>query len=79
MAMGRVLLLLAVAGIVAGCASQPKVVGAAPPGISYRFEGDNIADANQRAENYCQQYGKHAQLQTVNHSGSDNIAVFDCT
>jgi uncharacterized lipoprotein YajG len=77
--MGRVVLLLVAAGALAACSHRPNVVNAAPPGISYRFEGDNIADANQRAEQYCQQYGKRARLQTVNRSGSDNIAVYDCS
>lgn len=77
--MGRVLLFLAVAGGLAACAQEPRITGVAPPGISYRFEGDNIADTNQRAARYCQQYGKQARLQTVNRSGSDNIAVYECS
>ncbi len=77
--MGRIALLLVAAGALAACSHHPNVVNAAPPGISYRFQGDNIADANQRADQYCQQYGKHARLQTVNRSGSDNIAVYDCS
>jgi uncharacterized lipoprotein YajG len=77
--MGRALLLLLAASSLAACSSTPRVVDSAPPGVSYRFEGDNIADANQRADSYCQQYGKRARLQTVNHSGSDNIAVYDCS
>lgn len=77
--MGRFLLLLAAAGALAACSHQPRAVSSAPPGISYRFEGDNIADANQRADQYCQQYGKRARLQTINRSGSDNIAVYDCS
>jgi hypothetical protein len=77
--MGRVLLLFVAAGSLVACSSTPRVVDSAPPGISYRFDGDNIADANQRADSYCQQYGKRARLQTVNHSGSDKIAVYDCS
>lgn len=76
--MGRIFLLLVAAVLLAGCEGQPKIVGAAPPGISYRVEGNNIDDANQRASTYCQQYGKHAELQTVNHSEAGNIAVYDC-
>lgn len=76
--MGRIFLLLAAAGVLAGCEGQPKIVGAAPPGISYRFEGGDIENANQRATNYCQQFGKRAQLRTVNRSGTSNIAVYDC-
>jgi hypothetical protein len=77
--MDRAVLLLLVAGGLAACGSAPRHDDAAPPGISYRFEGDNIADANQRADAYCQQYGKHARLQSVNPSGSDHIAVYACS
>jgi hypothetical protein len=76
--MGRVLLLVVVAGGLAACSHNPSVVNPAPPGISYRFQGDDIASANQRADQYCQQYGKQSQLQKVDHSGSDNIAVYEC-
>jgi hypothetical protein len=79
MEMGRALLLLLAAGSLAACSSTPHVVNTAPPGISYRFEGDNIANANERADSYCQQYGKRARLQAVNRSGSDSIAVYDCS
>ena len=72
------LLFLAASGL-AACSSTPPVVNSPPPGVSYRVEGDNIADANQRADSYCQQYGKHARLQTINRNGSDSIAVYDCS
>ncbi len=78
--MGRILLLLAAAGALAACSHEPpSSAAAAPPGISYRYQGDNIASANQRADQYCQQYGKHARLQSVNRSGNDNIAVYACS
>jgi hypothetical protein len=75
--MGRITLMLVV-GALAACSSQPHAVSQAPPGVSYRFQGDDIASANQRANQYCQQYGKQSRLQSVNQSGSDNIAVYDC-
>jgi hypothetical protein len=76
--MHRVLLLL-LAAIVAACSQSPHVINPAPPGISYRFQGDDVANADQRAEQYCQQYGKQARRQAVKPSGSDRIAVYDCT
>jgi hypothetical protein len=72
------ILLLAMAGGLAACAHEPRVVGAAPPGVSYRFQGDNIAEPNQRASQYCQQWGRLARLQNVEHSGSDKVAVYEC-
>jgi uncharacterized lipoprotein YajG len=77
--MGRILLSLVLAGALAACSHEPRTVSAAPPGISYRFDGNNIADANQRADQYCEQYGKRARLQTIDHSGSDSIAVYACS
>ena len=76
--MGRVLLLVVLAGGFAACSHNPSIVNPPPPGISYRYQGDDVASANERAGQYCQQYGKQAQLQTVNQSGSDNIAVYEC-
>jgi hypothetical protein len=72
------LLALTIVPSLAGCERTPRIVNPPPPGISYRFK-DDIADARQRAEEYCQQYGKRARLQSINQSGSDHIAVYDCT
>jgi uncharacterized lipoprotein YajG len=69
--------ILAAAGL-AACASEPQVVNSAPPGVSYRFSGDNVAEANLRADRYCAQYGRRAALQAVNRGASDNIAVYEC-
>lgn len=73
-------LLLSVLGatILAGCATEPRVVNSTPPGVSYRFSGDNVAEANQRADRYCAQYGKRAQLQRVTRGAAENIAVYEC-
>ncbi|HZB92953.1 MAG TPA: hypothetical protein VE397_16010 [Stellaceae bacterium] len=78
--MGRMLLVLAATGLLAACAGMHHAtVSAPPPGISYRVEGDDIGPANQRAESYCQQYGKHAKLQTIDRSGDAKLAVYACT
>lgn len=73
-------LLLTVLGamMLVGCASEPRVVDSAPPGVSYRFSGDNVAEANRRADRYCAQYGKRAQLQSVTRGAAENIAVYEC-
>ena len=70
-------LVAVVAASVAACEREPRIIEP-PPGISYRFK-DDISDARQRAEQYCQQYGKQAHLQSINQSGTDHIAVYDCT
>jgi uncharacterized lipoprotein YajG len=69
---------LAAVFLLAACASEPRVVNATPPGVSYRFQGENVADATLRADRYCQQYGKRARLQAVNRTVTDNVAVYEC-
>lgn len=66
------------AAALAGCATEPRVVNATPPGISYRFAGENVGEANLKAERYCAQYGKRARLQAVQRGVSENIAVYEC-
>jgi hypothetical protein len=70
--------LIAVAAALSACAG-PSVVNETPPGVSYRISGNNVAEANQRADRYCQQYGKRARLQGLQRAGSDNIAVYECS
>lgn len=76
--MRRVLFITVGVAALAACAAEPKLASNAPPGISYRVEGNQLDNATKRAEQYCQQYRKHAQLQNVNHSGNDDIAVYAC-
>jgi hypothetical protein len=74
----RVLLPLAAVAALAAC-RDAEVVNAAPPGITLRVDRDNTAEANARADRYCQQYGKRARLQTIRPStGSDSIAQYEC-
>jgi hypothetical protein len=78
MGMRRWWSLAVVAVSLTACEREPRISDAPPPGISYRYK-DDITDARQRAEQYCQQYGKRAHLQSINQSGADHIAVYDCT
>ena len=77
--MKHLILTLAVAApLLAGCAGEPRVVNATPPGVSYRFSGENIAEASMRADRYCAQYGKRARLAGVNRGSYDSIAAYEC-
>jgi hypothetical protein len=77
--MRAVLPLLAAVAALAACASEePRAIATKPPGVSYRFSGENVAEATARADRYCQQYGARARLQTVNRTTTDNIAVYEC-
>jgi uncharacterized protein YceK len=76
--MRRLVLPFLVAAMLAGCSSEPRVASSTPPGVSYRFTGDDVAEANRRADRYCAQYGKRAQLQGVTRGATDNIAAYQC-
>lgn len=76
--MGRILIGLAILCSLAACSSGPRAVAKAPPGVSYRVSGNDMASANFKANQYCSQYGTHARLDAVNPVGTDNIAVYSC-
>jgi hypothetical protein len=70
--------LLAVAGTLGACAG-PEVVNSTPPGITLRVDRSNTAEANARADRYCQQYGKRARLQNVQPtSTTESVAQYQC-
>lgn len=70
---------IAVAAALAGCVpSQPAVVNAAPPTVSLRFTGDTSSQVAPKADQYCAQYGKRAQLQGVVAGSPESVANFRC-
>jgi hypothetical protein len=75
---GLVILPILVAALaLGGCAPSVSAVNPAPPGISYRLDGDSMDRLKQRARDYCGQWGKQASLDGVSGDG-DKIAKFDC-
>ena len=74
-----VLPLVGLSALLSACAGEPRVVNATPPGVSYRFAGDNASEANLRADRYCAQYGKRARLQGVTRGATENIAAYECS
>jgi hypothetical protein len=71
------LVVVLLAGL-AACSGGPRIVGAPPPGIAYRLDGAATDAFDQRAEQYCQNYGKHAKLQSVERSGDASVAEYSC-
>src|SRR5450755_2973491 len=73
--------LLAVAGMLAGCAvpvSQTQTVATPPPSVSYQISGNDVSRATAQADGYCQQYGRYANLQGVQPNGPQNVATYTC-
>jgi hypothetical protein len=75
---GRLVPCLALLVALAAC-PEPAIVDPAPPGITLRIDRGNTSDANQRADRYCQSYGKRAHLGSIQPgAGSESIATYAC-
>ncbi|HEX9489823.1 MAG TPA: hypothetical protein VF930_06030 [Stellaceae bacterium] len=70
--------LLAIPALLTAC-SGPSEVAAAPPSVSYQVTGNDVGQAGVNAERYCQQYGRSAQFQGIQTTGSGNVAVYNCS
>ncbi|HEX9462271.1 MAG TPA: hypothetical protein VGB82_06690 [Alphaproteobacteria bacterium] len=66
--------LSAVLALAAVAACTPRV-DETPPTVSYRVIGSDISDANAKAMNYCQRYGRGARM--VSYAG--NTATYECS
>jgi hypothetical protein len=68
----------------AACSGEPKPIsetsGSATSGggVTYKYDGDQIKDASEKASVYCSRYGKQAQLRNTSRQSGDNLATFDC-
>jgi hypothetical protein len=70
--------------VLAACSGEPKPVsetsGTATTGggITYKYDGDQIKDASDKAAAYCAKQGKQAQLRSTGRQSGENIAIYDC-
>jgi hypothetical protein len=70
--------LVGLAGALAAC-TGPQVVQETAPSVSFRVDQAGAADANARADRYCQNYGKRARLTAVQPTTTgENIAHYEC-
>jgi hypothetical protein len=66
-------------GGLAACAPGPSVVDSTPPAISYHVNGNDVQDAGVKADRYCHQYGRRAELDSVNRADvGGSVAVYRC-
>jgi hypothetical protein len=69
---------------IAACSSEPKPVsetsGTATTGggVTYKYDGDQLRDASEKAATYCSRFGKQAQLRNTSRQSGENLATFDC-
>ena len=61
------------------CATGPQTVEESAPTVTYRFEPGEVAQADARAEEYCEQYGMSAEVVDRTQSDGDYQATYRCT
>jgi putative hemolysin len=77
-------MMAALAIALAACSGEPKPVsetsGSATTSgsVTYKYDGDQIKDASEKAAAYCSKQGRQAQLRNTSRQSGENIATFDC-
>jgi hypothetical protein len=80
----RDIAIIVAALLLAACSGEPKSVtetsGSATTGgsVTYKYDGDQIKDASEKAAQYCSKQGKQAALRNTSRQAGDNLATFDC-
>jgi len=74
----RIGLVIAVTLLLAGCGGSPEPFNATPLSVSYKYDGDQIVAAAQKANRHCQAQGKTARLSNVGRDSNTNVATFVC-
>lgn len=68
--------------ITAGCMTGsfvPTVVSASTTGVTYRIPVDRLEETREAAENYCNERGRVAYLESVAPAGDNrSLARFEC-
>ena len=65
--------------LLAGCAaSEPQKVSESRPTVDYSFQGDQLDEAVEKAEDYCADYDLDAKLIDVDDRTTDKVAHFEC-
>jgi hypothetical protein len=80
----RTIAMIASVLALAACSGEPKAVsetsGTATTGggVTYKYDGDQVKDASEKAALYCSKSGKQAQLRNTSRQSGENLATFDC-
>lgn len=76
--MRAALLPLAAGALLAACSSGAREASSSPPTVSYRVPGNDAAQTNDQAQNYCARYGHAAQYRGVAAGEGGDVAVYTC-
>ena len=70
-------LLIACAAL-AACAREPGPESSTVPSVSYPVSGNDVAQINLRARDYCRQFGRSPQFQGLQTTADGEVAVYTC-
>ncbi len=68
------------AALLAGCGGKPPPLTATPQGyvVTIDDDVDDLADATEKAQIHCAQYGRAARLDNVGEIDGKRLASFSC-
>jgi hypothetical protein len=80
----RDIAIIVAALLLAACSGEPKSVNetsgstTTTGSVTYKYEGDQVKDASEKAAQYCSKQGKQAELRNTSRQAGENLATFDC-
>jgi hypothetical protein len=76
--MRTLLPVLAASVVLAGCSQAPQQIKSSPPTVTYQVTGNDVSEANAKAQNFCARYNTHALFEGVQATSWGKVAVYRC-
>jgi hypothetical protein len=76
--MRTLLPVLAACVVLAGCSEAPPQIKSSPPTITYQVTGNDVSEANAKAQNFCAQYNTRALFEGVQATSWGKVAAYRC-
>ena len=74
----RTFLPLLAACVLAGCSQAPPQIKSSAPTVTYQVTGNDVSEANAKAQNFCARYNTHALFEGVQATSWGKVAVYRC-
>ena len=76
--MRTLLLVLAACVVLAACSQAPQQIKSSPPTVTHKVTGNDVSEANAKAQNFCARYNTHALFEGVQATSWGKVAVYRC-
>ena len=69
---------LAACVVLAGCSEESQQIKSSPPTVTYEVTGNDVSEANAKAQNFCARYNTPALFEGVQAKSWGKVAVYRC-